>query len=149
MIKIENNNYYLIGPEGSLRIQDDDEITKKIGMIYEGECEGCRRIQVAERFGYTRQRYYQILKQFLQGGAEALKGYKRGPKTNYRRTGEVVRQVIRYRFLDPNMSPEVISQMLIQCGHQIGIRSVERVISDYGLQKKTSHLLPGQSGGKD
>ena len=149
MIKIENDNYYLIGPEGSLRIQNDDEITKKIGMIYEGECEGYRRIEVAERFGYTRQRYYQILKQFLKEGAEALKNYKRGPKTNYRRTEEVVRQVIRYRFLDPNMSTEVISQKLTQCGHPIGIRSVERVISGYGLQKKTPHLPPGQNGEKD
>ncbi len=58
MIKIKDGNYYLIGPEGSLRIQKDDEITKKIGMIYEGECEGHRRIEVAKRFGYTRQRYY-------------------------------------------------------------------------------------------
>lgn len=149
MIKIEDGNYYLIGPEGSLRIQNDDEITKKIGMLYEGECEGHRRIEVAERFGYTRQRYYQILKQFLKGGAETLKSYKRGPKTNYRRTEEVVRQVIRYRFLDPNMSTEVISQKLTQCGHPIGIRSVERIISGYGLQKKTPHLPSRQNGGKD
>ncbi len=61
MIQIKDGNYYLIGPEGSLRIQDDDEITKKICMIYEGECEGHKRTKVAERFGYTRQRYHQIL----------------------------------------------------------------------------------------
>ena len=75
----------------------------------------------------------------MQGGAEALKGYKRGPKTNYRRTEEVVRQVIRYRFLDPNMSPEVISQMLIQCGHQIGIISASGNLHD-----ETEDWRPGK-----
>jgi hypothetical protein len=46
--------------------------------------------------------------------------------------------VIRHRFLDPQISPEVIAQKLVQCGYPISTRSVERVISEYGLQKKTS-----------
>ena len=66
-----------------------------------------------------------------------LKSKPRGPKTLYRRTGELIRQVIRYRFLDPEASAEVIAQKLRQTGFVISIRSVERVIADYGLQKKT------------
>jgi len=62
---------------------------------------------------------------------------KRGPKTHYRRTAEVVRQVIRHRFLDADASPEVIAQKLCQSGWEISIRSVQRVIEEYGLQKKT------------
>ncbi len=81
-----------------------------------------------------------ILHRFMDQGAEGLKGLKPGPKGNYRRTDEVVRQIIRYRFLDPNMSPEVVAQKLNQNGHLIAIRSVERVISEYGLQKKTPSL---------
>jgi hypothetical protein len=77
------------------------------------------------------------LQQFKRDGAEALRSRKRGPKSNYRRTDEVVRQIIRHRFLDPQMSPEVIAQKLAQCGYPIAVRSVERVVSDYGLQKKT------------
>jgi hypothetical protein len=49
----------------------------------------------------------------------------------------LVRQVIRYRFLDPEASADVIAQKLRQTGFVISTRSVERVIGDYGLQKKT------------
>jgi hypothetical protein len=66
----------------------------------------------------------------------------RGPKTNYRRTGEVERQVIRHRFLDPLASAEVIAQKLRQTGFAISRRSVARVIADYGLQKKTLSMSP-------
>ena len=107
-------------------------------MLYEGECEGNGRTETARKFGYTRQRYHQLLQKFTREGAAGLKHQKRGPKGNYRRTDEVVRQIITYKFLDPHMSPEVIAQKLKQCGYQIAIRSVERVISEYGLQKKTS-----------
>ena len=70
-------------------------------------------------------------------GAAALQSRKRGPKTHYRRTAEVVRQVIRHRFLDPDASTEVIAQKLSQGGWEISIRSVQRVIEEFGLQKKT------------
>jgi hypothetical protein len=61
---------------------------------------------------------------------------------NYRRTDEVVRQVIRHRFLDPEISPEVIAQKLGQTGYSISTRSVERTIADFGLQKKLYALNP-------
>ena len=93
----------------------------------------------------TKQRFYQLLKQLEEGGAMALQNHKRGPKRPYRRTDEVVRQVIRHRFLDPDASPEVIAQKLQQTGHPISIRSVQRVIEEFGLQKKTSRV-PAQAG---
>ncbi len=138
MIEIKKNTLVLRGPKGSIPVKEYDEITLKLGMIFEGECEGVGPAGASEKFGFTRQRYYQILQQFKMQGAEALKSKKRGPKGNYRRTDEVVRQIIRYRFLDPQISSEVISQKLTQSGMPIAIRSVERVISEYGLQKKTS-----------
>ena len=142
MIKIHEGIPSLSGPKGSLPVREDDEITFKLTMLFEGQCEGLGPIKAAQKFGYTRQRYYQILRQFMDQGAEGLKRGKTGPKKNYRRTDEVVRQVIRYRFLDPNISPEVIAQKLNQNGYLIATRSVERVISDYGLQKKTPSLSP-------
>ena len=149
MIKIESSGLFLSGPKGSIPLKQDDEITLKLGMLFEGECEGNRRTKTAEKFGYTRQRYYQILKQFKSKGAEVLKSQKQGPKGNYRRTDEVVRQIIRYRFLDPQISPGVIAQKLLQCGYPIAIRSVERVISEYGLQKKTPHVSSRKITDKD
>ena len=149
MIKIESNALFLTGPKGSIPIKEHDEITFKLGMLFEGECEGLGSAIAAEKFGFTRQRYYQLLQDFKTKGAGALKSRKRGPQRNYRRTGEVVRQIIRYRFLDPQISPEVIAQKLIQCGYSIAIRSVERVISEYGLQKKASHVSPRNRTDKD
>ncbi len=140
MIKVENGKYFLVGPKGKISIDGNDEISLKFGMLYEGECEGRGATSAAKKFGYSRQRYYQILKGFKENGAETLKKKKTGPKRNYRRTDEAVRQVIRHKFLDPRISPEVISQKLKQCGHPIRTRSVERVISEFGLQKKTPHV---------
>jgi transposase len=146
MIEIHESKASLSGPKGSLAIKEDDEITLRLAMLYEGECEGLGPSKAAKKFGYARQRYYQILDQFKSEGAKGLKNRKPGPQRNYRRTDEVVRQIIRYRFLDPNISPEVIAQKLNQTGSVIAARSVERVISDYGLQKKTPSLPAGQGG---
>ncbi len=140
MIKIDGKELFLAGPHGALPLKENDEITLKLAMLFEGECEGIGPTKAAEKYGYSRQRYHQLLQQFKQGGAEALKSKKTGPKGNYRRTDEVVRQIIRYRFLDPKISVEVIAQKLVQGGYPIAIRSVERVISEYGLQKKTSFV---------
>lgn len=137
MIEFLDNKVVLIGPKGIITIPANDQITIRLGMLFEGECENISRTQCAQKFGITRQRYHQLLNKFLKEGAQGLKNIKRGPKKNYRRTEEVIRQIIRYRFLDPDLSPQVISQKMTQLGHTIATRSVERVISDYGLQKKT------------
>jgi transposase len=136
MIELLDEGIILMGVQGVIPVRDDDEITIKLAMLFEGECEGKGPSQCAKKFGYSRQRYHQLLNRFVKQGAEGLRSQKRGPKSNYRRTDEVVRQIIRHRFLDPQISPEVIAQKLIQAGQQISQRSVERVIGEYGLQKK-------------
>jgi transposase len=109
-------------------------------MLIEGECEGAGPSAAARKFGYSRQRYHQLLRAFREGGARALASAKRGPRRNYRRTDEAVRQVIRHRFLDPDASAEVIAQKLTQRGWALSVRSVQRVLGEYGLQKKTPPL---------
>jgi transposase len=133
----------IIGPAGELIIPSNDEITPRLMMLLEGECEGLGAAEAARKHGVTRQRYYQVLKLFGEQGALALQAQKRGPKTNYVRTDEVERQVIRHRFLDPDASVDVIAQKLRQAGFEISTRSVQRVIEKYGLQKKTLSLPPG------
>jgi hypothetical protein len=68
---------------------------------------------------------------------QALEPLKTGPKSNYRRTWQATLQVMRHKFLDPEASPEVITQKLRQTHFPISLRSVQRVIADLGLQKKT------------
>jgi transposase len=92
---------------------------------------------VAQRFGLSRQRYYQLLEAYTTEGLAGLQPQKTGPKSNYRRTDQAVRQILRYLFLDTAASPEVIRQKLNQTGFPISLRTVHRVIADFGLQKKT------------
>ena len=125
------------GPKGSLPVADGDEVARKLAMLIEGECEETGPLNAAQKYGYSKQRYFQLRKAFEEQGSAALQSKLRGPKRNYRRTGELVRQVIRHRFLDPDATLGVIAQKLRQSGFVISTRSVERVISDFGLQKKT------------
>jgi hypothetical protein len=136
------NQHQLVGDAGSLTVPQDDEITRKLVMLIEGECDGLGPNRAAAKFGLSKQRYFQLRAAFLEQGALALLSHKRGPKTHYRRSAEVVRQVIRHRFLDPDASAEVIAQKLCQSGWTISIRSVHRVLADFGLQKKTLPMPP-------
>jgi transposase len=136
MMRIVRGKMSFEGPQGILPVLEHDEIAVKLAMLYEGECESGPS-GAARKFGYSNQRYYQLLHAFVEKGTVALQSERRGPKTNYRRTAEVVRQVIRYRFLDPDASPAVLAQKLRQTGWSISTRSVERIVEEFGLQKKT------------
>ena len=145
MIPLELFTDRLQSDLGSLPISDDDEITLKLAMLIEGECGGEGIDRAAAKFGFSRQRYFQLRTLFLHKGAQALLSTKRGPKSNYRRTQELVCQVIRHRFLDPEASTEVITQKLRQCNFRVGKRTVDRVITEFGLQKKTLSVPPPTS----
>lgn len=147
MLEFDGERARLVGAAGVLEVPAGDEVTPRLAMLVEGCCEGLGAARAARKYGLSRSRYYQLLATFRTGGALALKCDKRGPKTNYRRTHEVVRQVIRHRFLDPGASADVIAQKLRQCGRPISTRSVERVVEDYGLQKKTPSLPSGPPAG--
>ena len=138
-IVLSKNQLRFSGPGGSLWIPKDDQVCRRMAMLIEGQCEGLGPSKAAQKYDFTRQRYYQILADFLEQGAEGLLLQTPGPKSDYRRTEQVVRLVIRSRFLDPDSSPAVIAQKIRQLSHHISQRSVERIIADYGLQKKTLH----------
>ena len=142
MVKMNDLLNEAIGPGGSIAIGENDEVARKLLMLLEGECEGLGPSAAARKYGLTRQRYDQLRKAFRSQGTPALASLKRGPKTNYRRTDEVARLIIRHRFLDPDASPEVIAQKLRQGQWKISSRSVERVLALYGLQKKTPSVPP-------
>jgi len=119
-----------------LNVQPDDSTSLKMLMLIEG-IYGQGVKHSIKKYGYTEQRYYQLLKDYQKEGSTGLSDKKRGPKQRARRTEQVIQQIIRYRFLDPDSSAAVIAQKLKQNGFSISVRSVERTIQDYGLQKKT------------
>src|ERR1039458_3315419 len=141
-LQFDPETHQLTGPTGSLPISGSSDLASRFLMLVEGECLDDNVAAIAQKYGFCRQRYYQILHAFQQGGLPALHPQKTGPKSNYRRTDQAVRQILRYLFLDPEASPEVVAQKLRQTHFQISLRSVQRVIADYGLQKKLYRLNP-------
>jgi len=131
-----------VGPGGSLPMALQDEVSLKLALLIEGECGPSGANRAAAKFGFSRQRHFQLRKAFLDNGAPALLSLPRGPKTHYRRSDELVCQTIRHRFPDPEASSEVIAQKLRQSGFQISQRSVDRVFAQFGLQKKTLSVSP-------
>lgn len=116
-------------------VDEQDSLAMKLAMLIEGQCTIGVKAAI-QKYGYTEQRYYQLLKDYQQGGSQALIGKKPGSDKQPVRTGDAVNQIIRLRFLDPFASAGVISQKLSQIGHKVSKRSVERTITEYGLQKK-------------
>lgn len=132
-----SNNQQLPGLDlNQLNVKGDDHFCRKFLMLIEGTY-GIGVQQSIKKYGYTEQRYYQLRNAFVEEGSAALVDQKRGPKNKRVRKDEVAKQVIRMRFLDPSAKAEVIAQKLTQMGMKISKRSVERVINEYGLQKKT------------
>ena len=78
------------GPKNSLPIRTDDVLTMRLAMLFEGQCTALGPTKAAAKYGYTRQRYYQLYNAYLQNGSDALLARKPGPKTNYVRTQNVI-----------------------------------------------------------
>ena len=127
----------LTGPKGQLLVPAADEALVKLVMLIEGQCLGLGGTAAARKYGYSKPRYFQLLRALGEHGLEGLMNQKRGPKRRWQRTDEAVRQIIRHRFLDPEATLEVVTQKLRQTGFALSVRTVRRVIEDYALQKKT------------
>lgn len=128
-----------------LNVKQEDSLSLKLLMLIEG-IYGLGPKHSYTKYGYSEQRYYQLLKSFQQYGAHGLADKKRGPRHKHVRVDKIVQQIIRYRFLDPESPASVISQKLNQLGYRISIRSVERTIQEFGLQKKTLSVKSRKRG---
>lgn len=137
MDKTDTNIIQLEGTSGILPISANDEVGRKLAMLIEGMCMGLGSTKAAAKYGFSKQRFYQLLEAFKKDGTAGLISKKKGPKKNYVRNDNAVTQVIRYRFLDPDANAAVIAQKMRQTGVKISQRSVERIIAEHGLQKKT------------
>ena len=126
------------GSRGKLDIHPDDIISKRLAMLIDSKCHGLGPSKAAQKYSYSIARYFQLQRAYKQGGAEALKDKKKGPKRNHVRTEVIENQIIRHRFLDPDAPGRIITQRLNQSGYRVSQRSVERTITKYGIQKKRS-----------
>lgn len=129
-LKLEDKNF-------SIEITTNDPLAWKMAMLLEAVLgKGSSIEDIAAKYGYSREYFYQVLKKFKEHGSEGLRNKSTGPKKNYKRTEVVTKQILRQRFLDPQANCGVIAQKLKQVGYDVSQRSVERVVNEYGLQKK-------------
>lgn len=149
-MKKKANTIQLEGKNLSIEISPNDPLTWKLTMLLEAAFnQGSSSIEdIATKYGYTREYFYQVLQKYKEHGSEGLRNKSPGPKTNYKRTEVVIKQVLRHRFLDPQANCGVIAQKLKQAGYDVSQRSVERTINEYGLQKKgfIGQILKKMSG---
>ena len=62
-----------------LNVRDSDDVLNKMLMLIEGTY-GKGIQHSIRKYGYTEQRYHQLLKSFKESGTEALFNKKKGPK---------------------------------------------------------------------
>ena len=67
MTQFDLEKQALIGAKGILPVHADDEIVRKLAMLIEGECE-MGPIQAAAKFGFSKQRYFQLRSAFAEHG---------------------------------------------------------------------------------
>jgi len=123
----------------TLEVSPEDTLLWKLSMILEAAHQDCGQTTIeaiAAKYGYTREYFYHVLNTLKSKGSQELADRRSGPKTQYKRTPEITKQILRHRFLDPEANCQVIAQKMRQAGYEISQRSVERVIGEYGLQKK-------------
>src|SRR5207245_2926324 len=82
-IHFDLNTHQVIGPTGALPVATTDYQAARFLMLLEGQCLDDNITAVAQRFGLSRQRYYQLLDAYMAEGLGALKPQKTGPKSNY------------------------------------------------------------------
>ena len=75
-MQFDLEQYQLVGVSGTLVVPKDDQITRKLAMLIEAECEGLGPTRAAEKYGYTKARYFQLRQVFLEQGSEALRNKK-------------------------------------------------------------------------
>ena len=133
----------IIGPAGDLPVLADDLVVSRLAMLIEGQCEGLGAAKAAEKFGLSKQRYFQLLKLYRAHGSAGLQGHKPGPKRNYVRTDEVVRQVIRHRFLDPDATVNVIRRNSARRASRSASVASSASSRSTGFKKKLYRYRPG------
>ena len=62
------NTHQVIGPAGALPVTTSDQQAARFLMLLEGQCLDDNITAVAQRFGLSRPRYYQLLDSYLAEG---------------------------------------------------------------------------------
>ena len=71
-------------------IDTEDSLGIKLAMLFEGHCT-IGVLESIKKYGYTEQRYYQLLSKFAEGGSQALVDKKTGSDKQPDGSGQAIR----------------------------------------------------------
>jgi hypothetical protein len=124
------------GPKGRLRLSLKDAWLRDFLMLLEGETGETPIKELCRRYGYrSPATYYRKRRLLTNGGLSSLLAHKRGPKHKFRLTDDVIRQIVAMRFQSPEKNSSDIADELEKNGHSVSSRSVERVLSEFGISR--------------
>ncbi|HEY3355115.1 MAG TPA: helix-turn-helix domain-containing protein [Polyangia bacterium] len=105
-------------------------------MLLEGSMRLMSVAELCAKYGYRSTRsYYEKRRLFERQGVAGLLPQPRGPKRPSRRTPSVEQRVVAARVRDPDLAAAQIAERLRAAGVRLSARSVERILSDYGLTR--------------
>lgn len=136
----------IIGAHGRLPLNAGDHAARKLVLLIMTTCLGDPVVDAVAACGYTRARFYQVRRDYLRGGTDALRRRKPGRTHNTVLTPDVEREVIRHLVLDADATPRVVTQRMAQQGTPVSQRSVERIVTNFRLQKKALRVPAPERG---
>jgi transposase len=106
-----------------------------LAMLIAGETSGRPLDDVLAEFGRSRSTYFEKLRQFREHGLAGLLPRPTGPRKPWRRSLDVVAQIVMCRLRDPSRSADAIACELAQRNLKVSVRSIERTLSEFGLTR--------------
>jgi len=113
----------------------EDMVQVKYEMLRRVGQEGVTVREAARAFGFSRPSFYKARADFDAEGLPGLVARKRGPRTPYKLTEEVLAFAGRRRAEDPSVSAAALAERVFErFGRRIHPRSIERALA--GAKKK-------------
>ena len=120
----------------------EDVVQVKYEMLRRAGQEGMAVSEAASAFGFSRPSFYKARSDFDAKGLPGLVARKRGPRSAYKLTEEVVAFVGELRTEDPSVSAAALAERVFErFGRQIHPRSIERALA--GAKKKRPSTKTG------
>lgn len=108
-----------------------DLVQVKYEMIRKVTTDGRPVTQAAQEFGFSRPSFYQAQSAFTKEGLSGLIPRKRGPRTRYKVTDEVMQFIEKLRAEDASIGPkDLAGKVQAHFGIRVHQRSIERAMGD-------------------
>jgi transposase len=118
-----------------------DQLQVRYEMLRSHRVDEHKVAAVCQRYGVSRQTFYNLQERFLSGGTAGLLSRKRGPKGPSKLTGELLQLVERRLQQEPELSGgSLASQIEDRFGVAVHKRTLEKLLKELRSKKKPLSL---------